>query len=151
MGSKRSETRTSAEIIADNDDLLLETILLRLPAEPLIRFQLVCKHWQSLISEPSFSRRRHLKPQSSFIFRPNPPQFVYFNPICRVFYPFYSDSTHMLESRNSKYGQKNYGVYNPTTNQSITVVVQRRAFISGICLAFDPSIRSSAFSIQLLS
>ncbi|KAM7485149.1 hypothetical protein LguiA_001158 [Lonicera macranthoides] len=35
-------------------DEITEEILVRLPASSLLRFNLVCKHWQSLISNPNF-------------------------------------------------------------------------------------------------
>ncbi|CAM0947724.1 unnamed protein product [Alopecurus aequalis] len=52
----------------DDDDLLAE-ILLRLPAEPssLPHASLVCKRWRSLVSDPEFTRRFHLR------HRRNPP------------------------------------------------------------------------------
>ncbi|KAM7488228.1 hypothetical protein LguiB_025712 [Lonicera macranthoides] len=35
-------------------DEITEEILVRLPASSILRFNLVCKHWQSLISNPNF-------------------------------------------------------------------------------------------------
>ncbi|KAL3849292.1 hypothetical protein ACJIZ3_011174 [Penstemon smallii] len=55
---KALQQRNSAEIIASNDDLLIE-ILLRLPIKLLIRFKSVSKHWQSLITNPLFRQLRN--------------------------------------------------------------------------------------------
>ncbi|KAK6159056.1 hypothetical protein DH2020_006370 [Rehmannia glutinosa] len=159
MECERSVSRRSAEIIAGNEDLLMEIILL-LPAKPLIKSQLVCKHWLSIISTPSFSHRhtrlfcRRPKPQQSFILRTIQSQFFYFSPICKVFHPFPFSSPYtrilqscngllLIESRNSKYGQKYYCVYNPITKKSRIVWIERsdknkKRYISGVSLAFDP-------------
>ncbi|KAH6779483.1 hypothetical protein C2S52_010720 [Perilla frutescens var. hirtella] len=73
---KRLSLETSSATIIDGNDDLLTEILVLLPAKSLIRFQLVSKHWRSLISDESFpdlrlhqrhSRRR--QPQLSFILR----------------------------------------------------------------------------------
>ncbi|KAH7541896.1 F-box protein At5g07610 [Ziziphus jujuba] len=47
----------SAEIVANNDDLLTE-ILVRLPIKLLLAFKSVSKRWLALISNPHFCRRR---------------------------------------------------------------------------------------------
>ncbi|XP_015891117.3 F-box protein At5g07610 [Ziziphus jujuba] len=47
----------SAQVIANNDDLLTE-ILLRLPIKSLLKFKSVSKHWLSLITTTSFYFRR---------------------------------------------------------------------------------------------
>ncbi|KAG8381566.1 hypothetical protein BUALT_Bualt06G0134900 [Buddleja alternifolia] len=45
---------TSSEVVGSIDDLLNQ-ILLRLPVKSLMRFKLVSKNWQSLITSPCFS------------------------------------------------------------------------------------------------
>ncbi|CAM0947739.1 unnamed protein product [Alopecurus aequalis] len=59
----------------ENEDLLAE-ILLRLPAQPssLPRASLVCKRWRSLVADPKFTRRFHLR------HRRNPPLLGCFVP-----------------------------------------------------------------------
>ncbi|XP_031282032.1 F-box protein At5g07610-like [Pistacia vera] len=47
---------SSAEEIANNDDLLIE-LLIRLPFKSLLIFNSESKHWLSLISDPDFSDR----------------------------------------------------------------------------------------------
>ncbi|KAI3444191.1 hypothetical protein Pfo_000856 [Paulownia fortunei] len=171
MECKRLQSRRSAAIIAGNDDLLMEIILL-LPAKPLIRFQSVSKHWHSLISSQSFChhhtrlQRHRPKPPPSFILRTIPPRFFYFNPTSKVFVPFSFNppytrilqSSHgllLLECRNSPYGRKDYCVYNPTTGQARKLLIdcggknKKKTIISGICLAFDPS-RSPHYKVVCL-
>ncbi|KAK6117858.1 hypothetical protein DH2020_048400 [Rehmannia glutinosa] len=46
-------TETSAHVVASIDDLLIN-IILRLPIKSLLPSELVCKHWNSLISNPGF-------------------------------------------------------------------------------------------------
>ncbi|KAL6123154.1 hypothetical protein ACLB2K_075677 [Fragaria x ananassa] len=53
------DSASPAETVANIEELLTE-ILLRVPAETLIRFKRVSKHWLSLISTPSF-RKSHAK------------------------------------------------------------------------------------------
>ncbi|KAL8041079.1 hypothetical protein ABFX02_10G142600 [Erythranthe guttata] len=167
MDPKRPHSRRSAEIIAGNDDLLTELILLHLPATSLLRFKSVSKHWQTLISAPSFVRQHatHRGGGNSpplFIFRSNSHQFFYFNPATKTlrrqkFYHRYrhtrilqsTNGLMLLECRKSKYGQKHYAVYNPTTRWSRTLIDAKRknkAAISGVCLVFDPS-RSPHYKI----
>ncbi|KAL5570119.1 hypothetical protein UlMin_026694 [Ulmus minor] len=50
------QTSNSSEIIANNDDLLIQ-ILLKLTVKSLIKSKSVSKHWLSLISDPEFSQR----------------------------------------------------------------------------------------------
>ncbi|GER52600.1 F-box and associated interaction domains-containing protein [Striga asiatica] len=155
MEHKRLDSRSSAEIVADNYDLLADTILLRIPAKPLIQLQLVNKHWQSIIFDRSFIKLhslRHPKPQTSFIIRPNSRDYFYFSPANGTIFPFDFDSLYgkilqscngllLLESRNSKYGRKTYLVHNPTTNRCRTLENERRCHpsVPGISLAYDPS------------
>ncbi|WCJ36433.1 F-box family protein [Euphorbia peplus] len=54
-----SSPALSAEIIANNEDLILE-ILSRLPVKSLMKFKSVSKHWLSLITNPNFSRHGYL-------------------------------------------------------------------------------------------
>ena len=56
LTNKSSSQNTTSEIIAHNDDLLIQ-ILEKLPIKPLTKFKSVSKHWLSLISDPQFSRR----------------------------------------------------------------------------------------------
>lgn len=49
-----SEISPAGELIASNVDLLSE-ILLYLPAKYIIRFKIVSKHWQSLLSDSHFA------------------------------------------------------------------------------------------------
>ncbi|XP_050383008.1 F-box protein At5g07610-like [Argentina anserina] len=67
---KRCTSRTSAETVANIEELLTE-ILLRVPARPLVRFKCVSKHWLSFISGPEFCHRHSLrnpKPSVSAVF-----------------------------------------------------------------------------------
>ncbi|XAR73429.1 hypothetical protein NMG60_11007394 [Bertholletia excelsa] len=52
--SSSPSRRQSVEIIAGNDDVLME-ILLRCPVKSLVRFKCVSSHWHSLISGSQFS------------------------------------------------------------------------------------------------
>ncbi|KAK6243602.1 hypothetical protein QUC31_010011 [Theobroma cacao] len=79
MVTTRSSSRlrvkiTSAETVANNEDLLQE-ILLRLPTKTLLKFKLVSKPWLSLISSTHFSlshtrflqNNHSLKPHALFL------------------------------------------------------------------------------------
>ncbi|KAL9154789.1 hypothetical protein ABFS82_10G140100 [Erythranthe guttata] len=162
MDPKRSRSQQSAEIIAGNDDLLTELILLRLPARSLIKFKSVSKRWQSLISAPLFgaahtkhhSRRRETQPSLILGTAAEPPEFFYFNPTTRVFLPYtfqhpYTkilQSSHgllLLACRNSQFGRVHYRVHNPTTNQSKKLENMHEnknmlTWILGMSLSYDP-------------
>ncbi|KAJ0098327.1 hypothetical protein Patl1_20704 [Pistacia atlantica] len=58
---------SSAEEIANNDDLLIE-LLIRLPFKSLLIFNSVSKHWLSLISDPDFSDRSLIPRPTSDLF-----------------------------------------------------------------------------------
>ncbi|KAL3650430.1 hypothetical protein CASFOL_006833 [Castilleja foliolosa] len=116
----------SAEIVASNDDLLQE-ILIRVPIKPLSRFQLVSKHWHSLISNPRFCcRGRRRNPAAVGLFLPP------------------SDKNLV----DKKYSRKNWGahhhgepiyyIYNPTTNKFSTFPKQG-GDVRFMHLVFDPS------------
>ncbi|XP_004299773.1 PREDICTED: F-box protein At5g07610-like [Fragaria vesca subsp. vesca] len=67
---KSSKVCSSAEMVGDNEDLLRE-ILLRVPAQPLVRFKCVSKYWLSFISNPIFCdahTRRNANPKVSGFF-----------------------------------------------------------------------------------
>ncbi|KAG8372326.1 hypothetical protein BUALT_Bualt12G0054500 [Buddleja alternifolia] len=66
--SSPRSTAAVAALVVENYDVLTE-ILFLLPSKSLIRFLTVSKHWQSLIFDEFFTRRRHLKPQTSFLLR----------------------------------------------------------------------------------
>ncbi|XP_073153581.1 F-box protein At5g07610-like [Henckelia pumila] len=157
MASKRPSQSNPAETIGGIDDLLT-LIFLFLPARPLIRFQLVCKRWRSLISDERFShlhsrlhRRLRTRNRLSFILRASLPEFYYFNHVARTFrqisigfdYPKILQSCNgllLMECRNTPFGWKKYYVCNPT-NKNIRCLAydnKKKDVISGMCLAFDP-------------
>lgn len=177
---------SAAEIIATNEDLLAE-ILTRVPVRPLLRFKCVCKLWRSLISTTQFSHSHTLHHPASFsgIFVRTTPgladphfQFVPFlcneNPSGSPFdsLNFVHDPAgiKILQSCNGLllcsslrkiYKNRNFYVYNPSTNQFSVVTPSAAANakstpILGLTLAFDPSkspyykivcVRSSAVSV----
>ncbi|KAG8372766.1 hypothetical protein BUALT_Bualt12G0101000 [Buddleja alternifolia] len=166
--SSENHRSSAAEKVGGNEDVLIE-ILTLLPAKPLVRFKSVSKHWQALISAPYFSyshTQRHLglrRQPTSFIFQgwgyQNTGKFYYFNPTTQIFVPYCFDyqytkilqSAHgllLLEARNTQCGRKDYFVHNPTTRQSRNLFIdnillcdksKKRALISGLSLAFDPT------------
>ncbi|KAL7229412.1 hypothetical protein ACSBR2_008006 [Camellia fascicularis] len=65
--STSNTNQSSAEAVANNDDLLNQ-ILVGLPIRSLLRFKSVSKHWLSLITHPHFVRRRTLNFEPSGVF-----------------------------------------------------------------------------------
>ncbi|CAK7357245.1 unnamed protein product [Dovyalis caffra] len=166
LSSKRTKIRLSscqpsfllsAEILANNEDLLAE-ILLRLPIKSLLKFKCVSKNWLSLISNPRFSHRRN----------DNSPCCGLFLVECGSPYAEYQfvalDSSHskapfkhltfvndpseieLIQSCNGLLlcrsfrpsgPDRTYYVYNPTTKQYTILPRLRR--VLGAALAFDPS------------
>ncbi|KAI5675492.1 hypothetical protein M9H77_06442 [Catharanthus roseus] len=65
-----SSSSSAAEMIAENQDLMVE-ILLHLPVKSLLRFKCVSKQWKSMISNPYFAhrhtRRNSTRPTSSLL------------------------------------------------------------------------------------
>ncbi|GFP82041.1 F-box protein at5g07610 [Phtheirospermum japonicum] len=137
---------SAAAIIGSNDDLLIE-LLIFFPAKSLIKFQLVSKQWQSVISSPSFRHlhtlhyNRRPKPQTSLLLRFSSSFFIC-HPTFKRLVPF-SGFQHVdvLQSCNGllllRCGRKSCYVFNPTTMQARDLRPPK-AFI-GLCLAFDPS------------
>ncbi|KAL3650512.1 hypothetical protein CASFOL_006915 [Castilleja foliolosa] len=131
----------SAEIVVSIDDLLQE-ILIRVPIKPLSRFQLVSKHWHSLISNPRFCCRVRSNPAAVGIFyppsqkyrvteqngheyryipfgpNPNRPQKIDFtqNPYGIQFYPS-CNGLLLCRTYPGYRGEPRFYVYNPTTNK----------------------------------
>ncbi|KAL8538354.1 hypothetical protein ACS0TY_000371 [Phlomoides rotata] len=140
----------------DGDDVLME-ILVRLPVKSLIRFQLVCKLWLSLISGDQFRRlhtlRRHKPPPSLILVKFNPKvTLFYFNPIIRrgerllSLIPFsIVDNSIMLSSSNGLMllhclDDNGYYLYNPITKESKKLSLTYNIFQSvWLRLLFDPS------------
>ncbi|KAK6117900.1 hypothetical protein DH2020_048357 [Rehmannia glutinosa] len=143
---------TSAHVVASIDDLLIN-IILRLPIKSLLRSKLVCKHWNSLISNPGF-----LESNSAvgiFFQFCNGPWHAYISfsvydsrvPPLLDFIQGFSD-IRILQSCNGLLlcsitdwafnSRVNYYVCNPTTKQySILPVVPKKQ--RGLSLLFDPS------------
>ncbi|KAG8372338.1 hypothetical protein BUALT_Bualt12G0055800 [Buddleja alternifolia] len=157
MNCKRSSSSSAAAIIGGNDDLLLE-ILQFLPTKSLIRFQLVSKQFQYLISDSSFRqlhtlRLRHRpKPQPSFILRSATSQFFYCHPTVKKLTPFRFQHANMkivqscnglllLEDKDSGNTPKDHYIYNPVTMQSRKLVIgdEEMKYFAGVSLVFDPS------------
>ncbi|XP_073271577.1 F-box protein At5g07610-like [Primulina huaijiensis] len=136
-------------------DDLLTLIFFFLPARPLIRFQLVSKHWRSLISDERFfylhTLRFRAHKQPSFILQANLPAFFYFNHMDKTFRLFrigfsYSkilqscNGLLLMECRNSPFGWKKYYLCNPTSKNIRNLIFEnkKKELISGLSLAFDP-------------
>ncbi|PIN11485.1 hypothetical protein CDL12_15907 [Handroanthus impetiginosus] len=118
MDSKRSSSPNSGAII-----------------DPLIKLQLISKHWRSLILSPQFSHlhtlhHRSSKPQSSFLLRFR----------CRKILQS-CNGLLLVECTNSRYADKNYYVCNPTTGKyrKLSLSEEQREGVSGVRIAFDPS------------
>ncbi|KAF7811480.1 F-box protein [Senna tora] len=168
LNLKPKPTPSSPNIVADNDDLLIE-ILLRLPIKSLLKFKSVSKRWLSLISNPQFSRRRtpFADSASGLILCTYPiPNFVDFNPNPDNIAPprgpfetltFAEDplETKILQSCNglllfcsfsptpNDFCKVHHYVHNPTTKQ-YSVLPPLKSYggvwkVRGVCLAFDPS------------
>ncbi|KAA8536820.1 hypothetical protein F0562_029298 [Nyssa sinensis] len=67
--SNRNKRRPTSSPTADLNDDLLRQIFLCLGAKPLFRFQSVCKHWRSLLSNPLFLLDWKPKTVSGLFFR----------------------------------------------------------------------------------
>ncbi|KAI3444140.1 hypothetical protein Pfo_000805, partial [Paulownia fortunei] len=79
MSPESRKTKKSAEIVAANEDLLME-ILLHLPVKSLFRFKSVSIQWLHLISSPFFSQNHSLKnpnPSTSGLFMYQYPSLMY--------------------------------------------------------------------------
>ncbi|XP_022737367.1 F-box protein At5g07610-like [Durio zibethinus] len=156
----------SAEMIGNNDDILIN-ILVRLPLKSLLRFRNVSKHWLSLISSPYFClclNERSIFPSALLLRKSassNKPEFYFLwldgkpvhEPLIRSL-TFIDDSAGIKISQscnglllccsNSRNGEpnRNYYIYNPTTNQYTTLPKPGNRIpntIFGVILAFDPS------------
>ncbi|KAF2315834.1 hypothetical protein GH714_040378 [Hevea brasiliensis] len=155
-----SPSPSSAETIANNDDLLTE-ILLRLPIKSLLKFKCVSKHWLSLISDPLFylclnpsnspcalmvhKWPRLDNPEFDFIklgSNHSVPPFKTLNFIndASVIKIIQSCNGLLLCNSFSKNSRKlNYYVYNPTTKQrKILPALSQAGKTYGLYLAFDP-------------
>ncbi|KAK4722198.1 hypothetical protein R3W88_012431 [Solanum pinnatisectum] len=153
----------SANEVIPKEELLIE-IFLRLPVKSLIRCKCVAKKWNYLITSPEFTRLRVpcFNPArglflhcSSFLINPL-HEFVPFtleNPIQSPFHKliFVDDPNgiRILQSCNGLllccsfrvHGpNENYYVYNPTTQQFVTLprLGQTSKAVIGMKLAFDP-------------
>ncbi|KAH7557363.1 hypothetical protein ACOSP7_027051 [Xanthoceras sorbifolium] len=159
--SSNHQLSSSAETIANNDDLLTE-ILLCQPIKSLLKFKSVSKHWLSLITSPSFSLRRTAIPKSIsglFVHRLSSQEYDFINLTSDPSHPpfqshtFLNNKAYMLQSCNglmllsSNSGghelPDNYCVYNPTTKQYTVLpplpVNEVFKVIYGVNLAYDPS------------
>ncbi|KAK8598814.1 hypothetical protein V6N13_076760 [Hibiscus sabdariffa] len=155
----------SAELIGYCDDILVN-VLVRLPGKSLLRFRNVSKQWFSLISSPYFSRclsQSSIFPSAIFLRMRNKLKYHLLpldtnpvqGPTIRSF-NFVDDSAgiRLLQScnglllccSNNRIGEynRNYYIYNPTTNQYTTLPKPGNRTpspntIFGVILAFDPS------------
>ncbi|KAL3651321.1 hypothetical protein CASFOL_004323 [Castilleja foliolosa] len=137
----------SAEIVVSIDDLLQE-ILTRVPIKPLARFQLVSKHWHSLISDPRFCCRMWFKTNIGLNINMFPsapiqigPQKIDFtqNPYGIQFYPS-CNGLLLCRTYREGPGEPRYYVYNPTTNKFSTFLKPGNVEEIGYMhLVFDPS------------
>ncbi|KAJ0099781.1 hypothetical protein Patl1_20710 [Pistacia atlantica] len=159
--SSQHQASMSAEIIANNDDLLTE-MLLCLPLKSLVKFKSVSKHWLSLISNPNFSLRFSLIPQpitglfmrglscKEYYFinlssSPSPAPFKYLtlgnNPSDFEITIRQSCNGLLLCSRSNSKKPDDHYVYNPTTQEY--TMLPPPPLGTGVCyfgfnLAFDP-------------
>ncbi|XP_010050919.1 F-box protein At5g07610 [Eucalyptus grandis] len=167
---------SAAEIIAANEDLISE-ILLLLPARSLLRFKCVSKLWLSIISGPRFSRRHarlHAGSGASGVVLRRTPSDHQFLPLgggggdsplsgfpfkCLDFAPdpaglkiLQSCGGLLLCCSFRKIGcRRNYYVFNPTTRQFAMLPQLGGASscaitVYGVSLAFDPS-KSSHYDV----
>ncbi|KAJ0042076.1 hypothetical protein Pint_18038 [Pistacia integerrima] len=159
--SPRLQTSSSAEIIANNDDLLIE-ILVCLPIKSLLKFKSVSKHWLSLITSPNFSLRTSPLPKpinGLFICRIYSPEYNFINlrssssrpPFKSLTFDSIPSRIHIQQScdglllcsrmqENARHAD--YFVYHPTTNIYTTLLpltIDNGALHRGVILAFDPS------------
>ncbi|GFP94314.1 F-box protein at5g07610 [Phtheirospermum japonicum] len=152
-------------VIAHNDDLLT-AIFIYLPPKSLIRFQLVCKHWLSLISSDYLSHQHTLhyrhrqKPEHSLLLVSEKLSNYFYLHINQkllnqklISYHFspslieqtvvsFSNGLFLLKCPNIKNLLEECHIYNPTTKQSRKIVLnvnERYTFVVGLNLAFDPS------------
>ncbi|CAL5322915.1 unnamed protein product [Camellia sinensis] len=164
--STSNTNQSSAEAVANNDDLLNQ-ILVGLPIRSLLRFKSVSKHWLSFITHPHFVRRRTLnfEPSGLFVECYSKPllipgfDFIPFNnlnptkPPLTTHPKFVGDpfGIRKFQSCNGLLlgdGRHLY-IYNPTTNQFTTTpeppthrartTVNWFNFVCYSSLAFDPS------------
>ncbi|OMO52198.1 hypothetical protein COLO4_37361 [Corchorus olitorius] len=149
------ETR-SAETIANSHDLLIE-ILVRLPLKSLGRFKSVSKVWNSVISDPNFSRR--LVPNISGLIIQKLPTLDYPEPEYQLIpltgltdnkASFSFNLPPGFEIVQSCHGllilchndDSSYYIYNPTTKQKVSLppnLDTRNSESNYLNLAFDPT------------
>ncbi|KAJ8562279.1 hypothetical protein K7X08_011570 [Anisodus acutangulus] len=160
--SKKKIMTFSANVVFSNEGLLTE-ILLRVPEKSLIRCKCVSKKWRSLISSPHFRRLKtpRFSPASGIFlyhcsFLTNPfHKFVPFsleNPIQAPLqkFPFLPHDSPKISIWQSCNGlllccifhnpftfNENYYIFNPTTQQFITLP-KPSGDVIGMSLAFDP-------------
>ncbi|KAK9275279.1 hypothetical protein L1049_022541 [Liquidambar formosana] len=160
--NQKSPEQSSATVVSGNEDLLTE-ILLRLPAQSLLRFKAVSKNWLSLISDHRFSLHwknfKSVSPNGLFLRRYSRPK----NPNYKLEYvpldgkqqqgkrsrpPFRSlsfvddplgikilQSSHglLLCSSRVDHPKRNYYVYNPTTKQFRTLPRPTACSLREVC------------------
>ncbi|KAI3437267.1 F-box domain-containing protein [Psidium guajava] len=158
------QSNSAAEIIAGNEDLVSE-ILLLVPAKSLVRFKCVSKRWLSIISGPHFSRRHarlHANSKVSGVFLRRTLSEHQFLPLaadslcgcpfkCLDFVPdpaglkiSQSCNGLLLCCSFRKIGfQRNYYVFNPTTRQFVMLphlggASSCATTVYGVSLALDP-------------
>ncbi|XP_044505729.1 F-box protein At5g07610-like [Mangifera indica] len=155
------QSSLSAEIIANNEDLLTE-ILVCLPVKSLLSFKSVSKNWLSIITSPNFSLRlsRLPKPISGLLMPRNNSQGYNFinlgsNPSPAPFKSLtFEDIPSRIHIKQSCNGlllcsslqenarRPNYFVYNPATNKCTMlppIANDNGALYRDVVLAFDPS------------
>ncbi|KAL5555058.1 hypothetical protein UlMin_037294 [Ulmus minor] len=159
---KSRKSSNSSEIVASNNDLLIE-ILLKLPPKSFIKFTSVSKHWLSLASDPNFCRRRFPFPGSiTGLFRISysvPSRYPEYNfvdlnqtsnnpPFRSLTFFDHPSEIQIVQSCNGlllcasfEHRKTDYYVYNPTTNKYKLVpqVKLPSSHVFGFSLAFDPS------------
>ncbi|KAJ0042079.1 hypothetical protein Pint_18035 [Pistacia integerrima] len=152
---------SSAEIIANNEDLLTE-ILVCLPVKSLLNFKSVSKNWLSIITSPNLSLRlgRLPKPITGLLMRRNNgPEYNFINlgsntsraPFKSLTFGNLPSRVHIKQSCNGlllcsslqeNARRPDYFVYNPTTNKYTMVPPipnDNGALCRDVVLAFDPS------------
>ncbi|KAL3650397.1 hypothetical protein CASFOL_006800 [Castilleja foliolosa] len=158
------EAQSSAQITASIDDLLT-AIFLRLPIKSLLRFELVSKHWHSLITNPTFRRLHNPNPATglflhclSYRARPWIEYFPFSGlkskpPLRKLKFAKDSSGIKIVHSCNglllcssfkARDHNRKYYVHNPTTNKFLVLPkldIQSgvSSKIRGMSLAFDPA------------